>query len=182
VIYLHSILEFSHKLLQKHITKADDALDLTVGNGNDMLFLVRIARFVYGFDIQTEAIKRAEEKLAGYDNYLLINDSHENFITYVKDKYKAAIFNLGYLPGGDKTITTKAEITLRAMKAVLENIEKGGICVTVVYPGHPEGEEESRILFDYLSGLNQEQYQVLKYEFINQINRPPYILATRRMR
>jgi|CZCB01.1.fsa_nt_gi hypothetical protein len=177
-----SVIEFSHRLLQEHVTKEDVALDLTVGNGHDILFLTQVARFVYGFDIQAEALERAATRLAGRENYLLIKDSHENFPDYVKEGFKAAVFNLGYLPGGDKTITTKAEATLKTVRAVLENILPGGICVIVVYPGHPEGKRESNLLLEYLSGLEQTRYQALKYEFINQINDPPYLLAVRRMK
>ncbi|MCK9536589.1 MAG: class I SAM-dependent methyltransferase [Bacilli bacterium] len=181
MIIVKTIIDLSHDLIKENITKQDVVLDLTVGNGNDTLFLVKIAKFVYGFDIQTAAINQAKLKLVNYDNYRLINTSHEYFLDYINKDFKAAIFNLGYLPGGNKLITTMAGSTLLTLKLVLENIKVTGICVLVVYPGHYEGKRESQALLNYSAKLDQLKYQVIKYEFINQINNPPYLLAIRRL-
>ena len=178
---MKTIIDYSHHLLKQNITKNDIVLDLTVGNGNDTLFLVRIAGFVYGFDIQNNAIVQTKQRLTGYNNFKLINDSHEYFNCYIKEKFKAAIFNLGYLPGGDKSITTTAATTLVTVKKVLSNLLIDGICVLVVYPGHNQGQCESMVLLNYLTKLDQSKYRVLKYEYINQINYPPYLLGVRRL-
>lgn len=177
---MKTVIEFAHDLLKDNITKDDIALDMTLGNGFDTLFLVQNCKFVYGFDIQKEACLKTAERLQGFKNFELINDSHQKFLEYVNIPYKGVIFNLGYLPKGNKNIVTQAKTTLETLQLVLDNIMIDGICVLVVYPGHPEGNRESIVLEDYLKKLNQKNYDVIKYEFINQINYPPYLLAIRR--
>ena len=48
-------------------------------------------------------------------------------------------FNLGYLPGGDKTITTVSETTQLALEATKKILIPGGLISLVVYVGHPGG-------------------------------------------
>lgn len=48
-------------------------------------------------------------------------------------------FNLGYLPGGDKTIITKSETTHLALEAAKRILKAGGLISLVVYVGHPGG-------------------------------------------
>ena len=49
---MQKIIEFAHYLLKEKITSSDICLDMTLGNGNDTLFLLKYAKFVYAFDIQ----------------------------------------------------------------------------------------------------------------------------------
>lgn len=176
---MESIIEFSHNILLRSLNKDDIILDMTVGNGKDTLFLVKNFKFVYGFDIQEIAIKKTKELLKEYVNYLLINDSHLNFDKYVKEEFSGAIFNLGYLPGGSKDIHTESRVVIDTLKKVFTKIKKGGICVIVLYPGFPSGYEEANTITEYLKTLNQQDYSVLKYEFINQINNPPFVLVVK---
>ena len=53
-----------------------------------------------------------------------------------------AVFNLGYLPGGDKSITTNGHSTISAIEQLLELLKENGLIVLVVYHGHPEGKTE----------------------------------------
>lgn len=48
-------------------------------------------------------------------------------------------FNLGYLPGGDKTVITMAETTALALEAAERIVVPGGLISIVVYVGHPGG-------------------------------------------
>ena len=89
----------------------------------------------------------------------------------------AAIFNLGYLPGSDKSVITTPDGTLSAIDQILDHLRHGGIIVCVVYFGHPGGEEEKDALYSHLSELDQKHFNVLQYGFINQKNKPPFILA-----
>lgn len=89
------------------------ALDATVGKGNDTLKLLKAVGdegFVYGFDVQKDALNTAEELLKDFKNYKLILDSHENIDKI--EKFDLVIYNLGYLPGSDKKITTLKDSTL----------------------------------------------------------------------
>ena len=58
----------------------------------------------------SKAIERTKEKLAceNLDKHvILILDGHENIDLYVKEEVDFVIYNLGYLPRGDKNIITK---------------------------------------------------------------------------
>lgn len=48
-------------------------------------------------------------------------------------------FNLGYLPGGDKTVITTSKTTLLALEAAERILMPGGLISMVVYIGHPGG-------------------------------------------
>lgn len=53
--------------------------------------------------------------------------------------FRLVAFNLGYLPGGNKAITTKSETTLQALEAASRILKPGGLISLVVYVGHPGG-------------------------------------------
>ena len=131
---------------------------MTVGNGNDTLFLANISKKVFGFDIQDIAIKNTTKLLEenNVDNYELFNISHDK-IDIVLNKYKNNIklilFNLGYLPCGDKFITTNHETTLNAIKSSLDMLKNDSLILVVFYP-HPEGKLEAKVVLDYLNNYN----------------------------
>lgn len=181
---LQSILNYAHYLLESSISPGELVIDATCGNGNDTLFLAKLVGDngkVLAFDIQERAIKTTETLLEKHkqSNVTLIQDSHASISNYLKqDKEVAgAIFNLGYLPRSDKTIITKSTSTLQALEKLLNNLKKKGLIVFVVYHGHEGGEEEKNALVGYVSQLDQKAYHVLQYQFINQKNTPPFILA-----
>lgn len=177
---LENVTMMTKMMLPMMINKGDVCIDATIGNGHDTLFLSKLVGeegFVYGFDVQEAAIEMTRAQLKAKNNYRLICDGHQNMETYIERSVDFIIFNLGYLPKADKSITTVKETTLQAVKASLRLLKKHGILWIVVYPGHEEGAEESSALVEYLKDLNQKNYTVLKKEFINQKNHPPYILA-----
>lgn len=176
------ILPFAKSLIISHINEASTVVNATCGNGHDTLFLAQHVPkgHVYGFDIQEAAIKAAREKVKDYNNTTLILDGHEHVSRYIKQEdlpIDAAIFNLGYLPKGDKHIVTTSETTIQAIESLFEMLAPEGIIVIVIYPGHPEGRIESNVVFEYLQQFDQQKAHVLQYGFINQQNNPPYICA-----
>lgn len=59
-------LEMAHDFLREIITDQDTVVDATMGNGHDTLFLAKLAKEVYAFDIQEQALsirKSAWKKL-----------------------------------------------------------------------------------------------------------------------
>ena len=76
-----------------------------------------------------------------------------------KGHIDAAIFNLGYLPKGDKSIVTKPDTTIQAINSLLSLMSIEGIIVLVIYHGHSEGQIEKHALLDYLSTLDQKHAQ-----------------------
>lgn len=89
----------------------------------------------------------------------------------------AAIFNLGYLPKGDKSIITLPEMALKTFDGVLKRLKQGGRLVIVVYYGHPGGLEEKHAVENFAEGLDQREFEVLSYKYINPKNKPTFIIA-----
>ena len=54
----------------------------------------------------------------------------------------AVMFNLGYLPHGDKKLVTKPDTTSAALDASLTLLKKGGVISILSYRGHAGGMEE----------------------------------------
>ena len=106
-------LEMAHDFLAQVITQEDIVVDATMGNGHDTLFLAKLAKQVYAFDIQEQALEKTSQRLqeAGLTNAELILQGHETVDQFVTEA-KAAIFNLGYLPSADKSIITQPHTTL----------------------------------------------------------------------
>lgn len=167
--YMH---QFVIDYLCGNVTDEDTVVDATVGNGNDTLLLARLASFVFGFDIQAEAIKETDSllKISGIDNYKLILDSHENILNHVK-KFKGVVFNLGYLPRSNKKVTTKASTTITALKKLTTHLKKDNFILLTCYRGHKEGLVESEAVLEFVNALD-ETFNVLKYEHINKPTTP----------
>lgn len=167
------ILETEKSFILKHIKEGDVVADFTMGNGHDTLFfskLVGESGHVYAFDIQPAALESTKRRLvenSAPENYTLINDSHHNAKKYIDCKIKAGMFNLGYLPGSDKSVTTKRETTLPAIEAAIDLLDNDAILLIAVYPGHEEGEIEGELINDMLSTLDRKKYCCAKFRIIN---------------
>ncbi|MGP4040535.1 class I SAM-dependent methyltransferase [Gracilibacillus sp. D59] len=182
---MKAIIPFSHQLLEEVVHQGDIAIDATCGNGNDTLMLSKLAGKVYAFDIQLPAIEKTEALLAEkrIENVELIHDGHEHVSEYVKEKTIAgAIFNLGYLPKADRSIITTPDTTIQAISSMLPILKKYGRIVIVIYHGHKGGTSEKNRVLSFCEELDQKEYQVLQYQFINQINKPPFIIAIEKLK
>jgi len=171
---MDKVINFVKNIITSKQDKTKVSCDMTCGRGNDTLFLAELFEKVYAFDIQKEAIESTRVKTKDFDNVILINDSHEKVDEYIKEGIDVVMYNLGYLPKGDHTVTTTYKSSIGSIKKTLNLLNKNGIITIIIYPGHPEGLTESIEITNYLKTLNQKEYEVLKYEFINQINMPPY--------
>lgn len=184
---LERILPFSKTLIKQHTSSKSIVVDATCGNGNDTLFLAEQVPLghVYGFDIQDLALENTREKIKDFTHVTLIKDGHENVTRYIQENHKghidAAIFNLGYLPKGDKSIVTKPDTTIQAINSLLTMLSIEGIIILVIYHGHIEGQIEKNEILEYLSNLDQKQAQVLQYKFLNQRNHAPFICAIEKL-
>ncbi len=184
---LERILPFARTLLQKAVNEGDIAVDATIGNGHDTVLLAELVGetgHVYGFDIQPQALENTKQKLEEQqldDRVTLFHKSHSHLREVLppiaSQRVTGAIFNLGYLPGGDKNIVTKADSTIEAIDQLLDVMAPEGIIVLVIYHGHPEGALERDHLLQYVTGLDQQRVHVLQYRFMNQQNNPPFIIA-----
>ena len=170
------ITDIAHTFLEKHIKPGDTVVDATCGNGHDTLFLASLVGSngkVHAYDIQEQAIINSKELTKDFNNIIFHQISHE-FIDL--EKIDAVIFNLGYLPSGDKSITTLETSTKNAILNLIDKFEnnKKMMILIVVYPGHSEGIKESIWLDEYLMNMDSS-YMTSKYQPLNQKN-APYIL------
>ncbi|MDD4564056.1 MAG: class I SAM-dependent methyltransferase [Eubacteriales bacterium] len=182
--------KLSLNILSEYISKGDIAIDATAGNGHDTLALAKLAGStgkVYAFDIQKAAIDNTKvllEKEGFLDRCELILDSHQRMDQLLPERLRgsvsAVVFNLGYLPGGEKDKTTQRAATLPAVEQALSLIRPGGIVAATMYGGHPAGAEEKTALLRFAKELPQTEYHAAYLSFINQKNRPPELLLITR--
>ena len=155
------------------ICEGDTVVDATLGNGHDTAFLAGLvgeSGRVIGFDVQQPAVDSAAALLRReglLERCTLHCMGHEHMAEVVTGPVKAVVFNLGWLPGGDKSVTTRWETTERAVTAALSLLVKGGVCTICAYPGHAAGDEERLRLTDCLSSLRPQEYNVLHQRFLN---------------
>ncbi|QQY80644.1 class I SAM-dependent methyltransferase [Keratinibaculum paraultunense] len=174
-------VETVKKIMYYYVKEGYIALDCTVGNGKDTLRLAKLVGKngkVYGFDIQGEAINNTKNKLKELgleQNVILINDGHENINKYIHENLDFIVYNLGYLPGGDKNIKTQPTTTIKSLKKALPLLNNNGLLLITCYVGHDGGKEEQEIVEIFLKSLDQKMYNVLQFKFINQRNNPPIL-------
>ncbi|MGO4937067.1 tRNA (mnm(5)s(2)U34)-methyltransferase [Fundicoccus sp. Sow4_H7] len=186
-------IQYSHFILDEliqHFPKGQ-FIDATLGNGHDSLYLMQHPDFkgsLLAFDIQEQALETSQAKINQINttatNHQFILDSHANIEQYLENdaQIHGAIFNLGYLPKGDHSITTRADSTMEALEKMQRYLVKGGKIIVVVYPGHPEGQIEKERLLQKLPSWPQTFFQVLQYQLINQANNPPFVLVIERIK
>ena len=175
-------LEMAHDFLAQVITPEDIVVDATMGNGHDTLFLAKLAKQVYAFDIQEQALEKTSQRIqeAGLTNVDLIMQGHETVDQFVTE-VKAAIFNLGYLPSADKSIITQPQTTLEALEKLCQMIVKGGRIAIMIYYGHEGGDIERDAVLDFVSQLPQQEYTATIYRTLNQINNPPFLVMIEKL-
>ncbi|MCF6252562.1 MAG: 16S rRNA (cytosine(1402)-N(4))-methyltransferase [Methylococcaceae bacterium] len=163
-----SLTTQTHQFIKKYLNTGDIAIDSTVGNGHDTLFLARqVDRngLVFGFDVQQQAIESTQTRLdtnLSFKNSTLFNTSHENLIEFIPNQYhgkvKAIMFNLGYLPGSDKAIITQTDSTLFSLNQAIKLLASNGVITIMAYPGHSGGDLETKQIRCWCKQLNTDKY------------------------
>lgn len=185
-----SLVQQAHQAVAQVVAPGDIAIDATVGNGHDTLFLAKLvgeAGKVYGFDIQEQALDSAWHRLeeAGEASQVsLYHAGHETMAILLPESVTgrvcAVMFNLGYLPGGDKQRTTAASTTLAALQSSLSLLAPGGVISLLAYTGHPGGREEAELVKGWAEALPQDLFSiVLSVPPCDQGNAPEWLLITR---
>ena len=153
---LTRIVSWSHQLLCEVLEHGDLAVDLTAGTGQDTHVLAEAVGTegqVVAFDLQTEALEQTTQRLQEHDfvvkkvpddteiprafGVYLVHACHSSLDKIITHPVKAIIANLGYLPGGDKSLVTRPDSTLAALSQSLELLVTGGRLAVTVYPAHP---------------------------------------------
>lgn len=182
-----SILEFAHTLAGRALDQGGLAIDATVGNGHDTVFLARTVGptgRVVGFDVQREALnetRRRVDEEAPDVSLRLVHAGHQTLARELDEtergQVEAVMFNLGYLPGGDHSVTTSPDTTRQALEASAEVLRPGGVITIVAYTGHEGGKVEAQAVESWGAALSQDQFRTLSYRFANWSNDPPRLFA-----
>ncbi len=170
---LRSARFLAQDVLAQAVRPGDSVIDATMGNGNDTLYLCRAVGpegLVHAFDVQAKAVSTTEALLRReglLSRAVLHCCGHERMDEFVTGKVSAVVFNLGWLPGGDHTVTTCWETTRTAAEKALHLLQPGGVLVICAYPGHAEGNRERQELIAFLSSLCNREWNVLRQHFLN---------------
>jgi predicted methyltransferase len=144
------LTERAHAAVRAALAPGEIAIDATAGNGHDTRFLSELVGptgGVFAFDVQPEALAHTAASLPDATNVTLLALDHAEMRRAVPPEHYgrvgAVMFNLGYLPGGDHSVTTRTDSTLAAIRAALELLRPGSVLTVVAYTGHPGGSEEA---------------------------------------
>lgn len=183
--------DLSRAFVGQAVKPGDWTLDGTAGNGHDTLFLVNLvgdAGKVFAFDVQQAALDKTLARLeatgVGHRCKFCLG-GHEQLEKELpaasKGRLKASMFNFGYLPGGNKTITTKAKTSVEAIRCLFDYISPGGVISLHLYGGHGGGATETKALMALCSELPENEWRVAQYSIINkQRNREVLILGEKK--
>lgn len=178
---IRQLSKFTHGLMALYLKPGMTVIDATLGNGHDATYVlskIGQAGWLYGYDIQHEAVLETSEKLKseGFDNYTIYNVSHDRMCEeFSSGSVDLIIYNLGYLPNFDKSITTLLETTSRSIMQAVEIIKRQGVIIITAYRGHEEGLIESDWIDNFASGLDGKSYHVMQAKYANQGFDTPYL-------
>ena len=172
-----------HQFLSANIKPGATVIDATLGNGHDALFLaghVGDEGHLFGFDIQAGAINNTLKQLISHQldhHATLIMKSHAYMADFIPGRFhghvKCIMFNLGYLPGSDKSVTTLPESTLSALDIALNLLSEDGIISILAYSGHPGGADECRAVKAWASQLPTGAYKTSVIDPLPDHHSPP---------
>ena len=162
-----SLVDRAHSAVSNILVPGEKAIDATVGNGRDTLFLANAVApggVVFGFDIQATAIASARTTIEAERpdcRIVFFKEDHARMSEHIPagdhGTISAVMFNLGYLPGGGKSIMTTVPSTLAALEAAYIMLRPGGVVSVVAYTGHPGGREEADAVKTWASRVARRQ-------------------------
>ncbi len=168
--------------LREVVGEGDRVVDATCGNGHDTLLLAELVGpdgKVWGFDIQGEAIAATATLLEGAgfrERVELLHAGHEQLDKFVSGPVVAVVFNLGYLPGGEKGCVTSPRNTVAALAQGIKLLAPGGRICIVLYTGHPGGGEEAESVESWAAGLSPKEFHVWGCRQMNRSAGAPYLI------
>lgn len=181
-----SAVQWARVFISPALGPGATAVDATSGNGLDTVFLaenVGPQGRVYAMDIQESALQRTGARLndAGLlQRVTLLLSGHQEIKKLVRGPVDAVMFNLGYLPGSDRMVTTLPGTTIEGIKCALSLLRPQGRLSVIAYTGHPGSAEESRAVGDLLRKIDIKEYSIQKMTFWNSLkNSPELYFVTR---
>ncbi|MBL8814219.1 MAG: FAD-dependent oxidoreductase [Planctomycetaceae bacterium] len=162
-----SVTQLAHNILRRVLQPGEKVLDATAGNGHDTLFLAKIvgSENVTAIDLQPKALESAKARLSAENqpNVQWLQGDHAILLEQLEqttERYRAIVFNLGYLPGADKNVVTQVETTARAITVAERLLEEGGVMTVITYPGHDAGREEEQYLRSVATARSQSANRI----------------------
>ncbi|MEW8957072.1 class I SAM-dependent methyltransferase [Clostridium sp.] len=173
--YVGDLSKLTHNIIKTYCRDFQLAVDCTLGNGHDCDFLRENFKKVYAFEIQEHIANKYLEN--NYDNVEVIINSHKYIKDYIKEEADCIMYNLGFLPGGDKNITTLYESSLYSISKSLDIIKPGGFITVAVYPGHEQGKNEKDGLYEFFKTLPKNKFGVMEHNFFNRSPKSPSLIV-----
>jgi hypothetical protein len=182
-------LRLAKKYWQEHLLPGDIAIDATCGNGHDTVFLSHLllsdtTSHIFAYDIQKEALENTKRLICNTfpseqaSRVIFCEKSHAQIAeTPCPKPPRLIVYNLGYLPGGDKTVTTQTNTTITSVSQSLSLLAQDGALSIMCYPGHDEGLREEAAVIEFLSSLCPKSWQICHHRFINRPRSPSLIWA-----
>ena len=171
-----SLFDLAHTFWIKTLRPGDWAIDATCGNGHDTLFLSEHCAGVIGLDIQPQALLNTRERCRN-KNIFLFHQSHRSFPALAHlAPIRLVVYNLGYLPGGSKAVTTMTLNTLKSVENALTLILPGGLVSITSYSGHIEGQKEEEALLSFCRSLCPKTWTVVFHKWLNRNKAPSLLL------
>jgi hypothetical protein len=166
------LTRLAHDAVRATLAPGAFAVDATAGNGHDTLFLAQAVGpggRVLAFDIQAAAIRATRARLEAHgcaEQVDLVEGCHSALAGMLPGgrPIRAAMFNLGYLPGSDKQSITGFATTQPALEACLAGLDQQGIVSVMAYRGHPRGDEEADAVAAFFGGLPGQHFSVERDE------------------
>lgn len=85
-------------------------------------------------------------------------------------------FNLGFLPGGERSIITQPATTVAALQAAVNVLEPKGLVSMLCYLGHSGGMEEYEAVRQFALQTHPGKVSVVEHRILNRTLSPVLIL------
>ena len=168
------LTEKAQQLVEQYLQPGQVAIDATAGNGHDTCFLaqqVGAEGKVFAFDIQQQALDSTalqldQQQLDSQVQLFHLGHQHmrASIPSNLHGQIRAVMFNLGYLPHGDKDLTTTRHSTVPALQQAADLLHPQGILSVLGYRGHPGGREETATVEQTLLSLSTPHRHLSRFD------------------
>ena len=165
-------LNLAHLIWEAHLQSGDGVIDATCGNGHDAAFLATLdPGQLICMDVQKEAIEATQSQAPRAQCIL---GCHHRLPEC--PNLKLIVYNLGYLPRGDKSITTQLETSRQSIRQALDMVLVGGMVSITFYPGHKEGLRELETLLPELMQLDSKSFSLSHHKWPTRHRSPELVI------
>lgn len=156
----NSHLHLAQQYWLQHVKPFHHLVDATAGSGYDTCFLASLLNGqgkITAYDIQALAMEKTQQKLMTH-----LTNSQREIVSLklashewiCENNLALVVYNLGYLPGSDKTCITQVSTTLLSLQRASQALISQGALSIMCYPGHEGGREEQKAILDWAEQLN----------------------------